>query len=318
MPDTGYTTLQALNTSGTEGVVGFGYVGPAPYPTTPAYDPRSENMYISDTGNDSVAVMSSTCADGYGPNGPGPLYCFSLSPTVTNQTINSSDISGLPSALGNHTYVIQIDSLFLSTGQWKATSASQFTSASSSGKISFQATGPNGTVGYATITIPKVLAGLLLYAELGTGATANPSQLRATPTLLIDGIPTPVFFWQADSVNFYLTFRVHFSTHEITIEFTPLASFYGIGTSSSISSTTTENGFTTSQEGASSLLGSSSAMTSSSSSSTTSFLQSSSSSHSSSSSSYSLQSAYLIITTVIVITFLMIGLLKRRKENVGK
>ncbi len=255
VPDTGYTTLQAVNTTGTIGVVGFAYTGANPNPTTPLYDSDNQELFVSDTGDGSVSVISSICGDPV-ENGQGPLFCFSNAPTVTNQTLSTADNS-LPEALGSHIFVVQIDSLFLATGRWNATSPTQATSASSSASISFQASGPDGMTGYAVIKMPKLLVALLLYGTTG-GTTPNPAALRAIPSLYIDGQPTNVFSWQSDSQNFYLTFSVHFSTHNVTIVFTPVTSTLSttVGTTTATaapsSSTSSSPSSSSSAQGASS------------------------------------------------------------------
>ena len=70
-------------------------------------------------------------------------------------------------------------------------------------KISFTVTGPNGTDGYSTLTIPK---------------EAIP--YGSTPKVYIDGVLVENQSYTQDSTNYYITYSTHFSTHEINIEFT--------------------------------------------------------------------------------------------------
>ena len=86
------------------------------------------------------------------------------------------------------------------------------------GKVSFVATGPNGTAGWATIKIPKAFVAVLLLAQPAPQA----AEVRAGPTLLIDGSEGP-FFLSQDADFYYVTFQIHFSTHNVEIDFKQIA-----------------------------------------------------------------------------------------------
>jgi hypothetical protein len=69
--------------------------------------------------------------------------------------------------------------------------------------LTFTLTGPTGTDGTGTITIPKSLV--------------SPGSV---PTLMIDGQQEQIIVAQ-DSTNFYITYVTHFSIHDVELAFSP-------------------------------------------------------------------------------------------------
>ena len=69
--------------------------------------------------------------------------------------------------------------------------------------VSFTITGPNGTVGFGNMTIPKTAI------EYGT-----------TPVIYIDGQQAPNQGFTQDTNNFYVWYTTQFSTHQMAIQFT--------------------------------------------------------------------------------------------------
>ncbi len=201
------------------------------------------------------SVLDATLCDGAPP------------PQVSSANVTLNNMSpGAVAAFGTHVFSIMVDSVALYAGQWTATSAT--TAKASSGNISFQVTGQSGATGYATISVPKPFVAALLFAQSSAGTLSAPaSSFTQLPTLYVDGAPAKVFSWTQDGDNFYITFRVHFSTDNVTIAFTQvqlvnatansISSTTNAGSSSISSSGNTLSGSTsTSQAGSSSSSGS--------------------------------------------------------------
>ena len=73
--------------------------------------------------------------------------------------------------------------------------------------LSFTGTGQSGSTGFGNITIPK------------TALTNN--TMSTVPMVLIDGAQALNQSYTQDATNFYLSYTVHFSTHQIAIVFAP-------------------------------------------------------------------------------------------------
>ena len=69
--------------------------------------------------------------------------------------------------------------------------------------LSFTVTGQSGMSGFGIVTIPK--------SAVASGTT---------PTVSIDGAKIQNQFYTQDTNNYYVWYNTHFSTHEITIQFT--------------------------------------------------------------------------------------------------
>ncbi len=84
--------------------------------------------------------------------------------------------------------------------------------------VAFTVTGPSGTLGFSNMTLPK---------------TSIP--YGTTPLVYINGTLAPDQGYTQDSINYYVWYTIHFSTHEVLIVFTtasssslPLEAIYGI------------------------------------------------------------------------------------------
>ena len=82
--------------------------------------------------------------------------------------------------------------------------------------LAFNVTGESGTIGFSNITIPK--------SDVPYGTT---------PTIYIDGQPATNQGFTQDTSNYYLWYTTHFSTHQISIEFTQTSSSLTVAQSSS-------------------------------------------------------------------------------------
>ena len=71
-------------------------------------------------------------------------------------------------------------------------------------KISFTVIGESGTFGFSNITIAK-----------------SRIPQTTTPIIYIDGAVVPDQDFAQDARNYYVWYTVHFSTHQILIEFSP-------------------------------------------------------------------------------------------------
>ncbi len=208
--------------------------------------------YLNPAGGESfgnvVDVWGNSCAPAAYPyyyNDTLQALCNgAMPPTVLNQTVPVySSTTGLPEALGGHVFSVQLDSVNMVSGSWNATTSAGALTHLTPAKVSFTVTGPSGTTGWATITIPKVLVALYLFAQLQGQPGAPPaSALQVAPTVYLDGEPLQTSYFTSDSENFYITFQVHFSTHTVTIEFVPYGS---ASTTASSTTQTTSPGQTT-------------------------------------------------------------------------
>jgi len=86
----------------------------------------------------------------------------------------------------------QISNAIITTNQTTATTT-----------VSFTITGPNGTVGFGNMTIPKTAI-----------------QLGISPVIYIDGQQAPNQGYTQDTNNFYVWYITQFSTHQMAIQFT--------------------------------------------------------------------------------------------------
>jgi hypothetical protein len=97
----------------------------------------------------------------------------------------------------------------------------------SSTTVSFTITGESGTVGFFNLTIPKA---------------AIPYGLA--PILYIEGVKAENQTYTEDNENYYISYTVHFSTHEIKIAFTTETNSSSNSSSSSSTTTTTHTSAT--------------------------------------------------------------------------
>jgi hypothetical protein len=87
--------------------------------------------------------------------------------------------------------------------------------------LTFTVTGPTGTNGQGTLTIPKSVV-----------------NSNFVPALFIDGEEVRITVTQ-DSTNFYVTYTTHFSTHSVVLAFVQPGSITTGGTTTAIGTTTT-------------------------------------------------------------------------------
>ena len=125
------------------------------------------------------------------------LYVFSSStslpnPTVTPTPAPNATISTLPFSMDGNISITQISNFEMNTDDNANTAV-----------VSFAITGPNGTTGFSNMTIPK---------------TSVPN--GTVPTIYIDNIPLESQGFSENADNYYVWFTVHFSTHQISIQFT--------------------------------------------------------------------------------------------------
>ncbi|MDA4122898.1 MAG: YncE family protein [Thaumarchaeota archaeon] len=237
-----------------------------------SFNPDSGNVYAScggcyyDTGNGSqisqhfgnvVFILGNTCGQPGAGNYYNETYATickgSGEPVITSQPMTIiNGTTGVAQAIGNHTFSVMVDSVVMATGRWNATTPANVTSGGGEGNISFIATGPNGTTGYATIKIPKIYVGVNLLVQLGAGSGAPASSFTVIPTLYVDGEPVKVFQWTSDNDFYYITFRVHFSTHVVTIKWLSVAALNGTSPASTSTSSSSPSSVTTTTQSSSS------------------------------------------------------------------
>jgi len=131
---------------------------------------------------------------------PPPANTPTPTPTPTpTQTSNATTITVITDTGASVNLTIsgtitstQLSNITIATDQTAGTTA-----------ISFKVTGESGTTGYGNITIPKTAV------SYGT-----------EPVVYIDGQPAENQSYTEDADNYYVYYTVHFSTHQVTIEFT--------------------------------------------------------------------------------------------------
>jgi hypothetical protein len=128
--------------------------------------------------------------------------------TVSGSTVFVSSQGNQPAEA---IWLSGINSPFLVSGQITASQYSNFDPTLDQNgyltTLAFTLTGPAGTDGTGTLTIPKVLV-----------------QPGFVPQLFIDGVQVQLNSFTQDSTNFYITYTVHFSTHNVQLRFVQPAS----------------------------------------------------------------------------------------------
>lgn len=157
----------------------------------------------------SISSSSPAVVDGvlYVGSDYGVLYAFGTSttpintPTPTSTPTNITQATPTPSTdptktinltLNGNISLSQISNLNVTTNP-----------ATNKTTISFSLTGQNGTVGFCNMTLPK-----------------NEIPNTTNPIIYIDNEPAQNQGYTQDSSNYYVWFTTHFSTHQISIEFT--------------------------------------------------------------------------------------------------
>jgi hypothetical protein len=157
---------------------------PTPSPTpTPTLTP-SPTPTASPTSTPAPTPSPTSTATPTPSSTPEPTF---VSATIDNGTIISLDISGNITSS-------QMTNISVTTNLSVAVTT-----------ISFNLTGATGSIGSGNITIPKSIV------ASGT-----------IPTVLIDGAEDLNQSYTEDATNYYVSYNVHFSTHEVLIIFAPV------------------------------------------------------------------------------------------------
>lgn len=182
-------------------------------PTDLAFDSSNGDLYFSNSGSNTVSVLSSA------------IYLTSTSssaPTTSSSTPSSGFAMVVVSSSGQSVEITVTGNISSSE---ISNMALQENPANNQLSLSFALTGPTGTVGSATITIPK---------------SAVPSGYLP-PLVYIDGTLATDQSYYSDQNNYYVMFTTHFSAHEVAIVFSPTASSSTFNTQSTSSLHPTSN-----------------------------------------------------------------------------
>lgn len=178
-----------------------------------------------------------------------------IPPTTTNVTAtNSGGVNGS----GSHIFtIVTSGNIPMASGSWSA-SGSKIVGQAGGAVISFSLSGQSGSSGTATITILKSEIVFLLAANALGGVGGLPTNRNIAswqPQLYIDGQQVTDTTTTQDSTYVYVTFPIHFSTHQVQLKWIPSASAVGTrGTANSSGTTNTllSSSTSTSQAGSSS------------------------------------------------------------------
>lgn len=150
---------------------------------------------------------------------------------------------------GSHIFsIVTAGNIPMASGNWTA-QGSQIVGQSGGATISFSLTGKSGTAGTATIKVLKAeVVFLLALSALGgsSGLPTSRSIASWQPQLYIDGQQVTDTSITQDSTYVYVTFPIHFSTHEVAMKWTPSADAAGTSQTASSTTTTTSPSSTTS------------------------------------------------------------------------
>ena len=194
-----------------------------------SYDPSLGSVY--GVSSSSAVLLGNTCPQ------PGGDYNYSavdvqicngggseITSTTTSMTVTSN---GGVNAGGSHVFsIVTSGNIPMASGNWIA-SGSNIIGQSGGAQISFSLTGQSGSSGVATITILKSEIIFLIGATALGGASGQLPTSRSIaswqPQLYIDGQLVTATTISQDSTYVYVTFPVHFSTHNITMKWIPAA-----------------------------------------------------------------------------------------------
>jgi len=123
---------------------------------------------------------------------PSPTTTPSPTPLPTAVPAKADNGATVELAITGNITSSQISNATITTTQTTATTT-----------VSFTITGPNGTVGFGNLTIPKTAI-----------------QYGTTPVIYIDGQQAPNQGYTQDINNFYVWYTTQFSTHKMAIQFT--------------------------------------------------------------------------------------------------
>lgn len=211
--------------------------------------------------------------------------------------------SGGVNGSGAHIFtIVTAGNIPMASGNWTA-QGSKIVGQAGGATISFSLTGQSGSKGMATIKILKSEVVFLLGLTALGGSTGLPTSKSIAswlPQLYVDGQQVTDTTITQDSTYIYVTFPIHFSSHQIALKWIPSAD--AIGTSNSTSAANTTSSST-------SLLSSGTGVTTASS--TT---QANSSSSSSAGLKLALDGGYLILFGVSMVAVLLVSTLLRPKR----
>jgi YVTN family beta-propeller protein len=170
--------------------------------------------------------------------------------TAATTTIAATNTGGGVNAGGSHVFsIVTSGNIPMASGNWTA-SGSNIIDQQGGATISFSLTGQTGSRGTATITVLKSEVVFLLGAAALSGTGSLPSSKNIAswlPQLYIDGQQVTDATLTQDSTNIYITFPIHFSTHQIQLKWIPAALAVGtngtaLGNSTSQSSISSSQG----------------------------------------------------------------------------
>jgi DNA-binding beta-propeller fold protein YncE len=163
--------------------------------------------------------------------------------TATTNNVTATSVGGVNGS-GSHIFsIVTAGNIPMAAGNWTA-SGSKIVGQAGGAVISFSLTGQSGSKGMATITILKSEIVFLLGASALVGVGALPTDRSIAswqPQLFIDGQQVTDTTITQDSTYVYVTFPIHFSTHQVQLKWISSADAIGTanssGTTSAVSST---------------------------------------------------------------------------------
>lgn len=163
------------------------YVPPSPTPTSTFMSTPAPNSTATPTPTSTpIQTSNSTATITPTPNPAQPP----IQTSTLHATTDKGAIVDIP-ITGNIT-IPQMSNVIIATNQSATTTILQF-----------NLTGQTGTIGFSNMTIPK-----------------NEVPYGKTPTVYIDNQQAPNQGNTQDSDNYYVWYTTHFSTHQVSIEFT--------------------------------------------------------------------------------------------------
>ncbi len=222
---------------------------------------------------------------------------------MTNN-VTATSVGGVNGS-GSHIFtIVTAGNIPMAAGNWTA-SGTKIVGQSGGAVISFSLSGQSGSSGMATITILKSEIVFLLGATALGGIGGLPTNRNIAswqPQLFIDGNQITDTTITQDSTYVYVTFPIHFSTHQVQLKWIPSASAVGTANASNTTNSTSSSNSSSSSTGNTS---STSASTS----------QAVSSASSSAGSTLAVNSGYLVIVGVSMAVILLGSALVKLKQT---
>jgi len=220
-----------------------------------SYDPN--DGYIYGVSGQSVVRLGNFC-----PQIGGEFNYSALDLQICNlggssivQMTNNVTATSTGGVNGSGTHIFSImtaGNIPMASGNWTA-SGSKIVGQAGGAEISFSLSGQSGSRGLATITVLKAEVVFLLGTAALGGVGSLPSSKNLAswlPQLYIDGQLVTDATMTQDSTYIYITFPIHFSTHQVQLEWIPSADAVGTANStaanSGSSSTSTEGNISSS------------------------------------------------------------------------